>query len=85
MSGGGDLSSAPASAPAAAAPAAAAKKPQPKAGGGGGGLLAELSKKSTGDSAAQGLKKVTKDQQTWRKEVRLGTAFYCVCACGRVR
>ncbi|GMH99701.1 hypothetical protein TrVE_jg347 [Triparma verrucosa] len=66
MNGGIDLSSASASVPAKASPAATQK---PKIGGGGaGGLLAELSKKSTGDSAATGLKKVTKDQQTWRKE-----------------
>ncbi|GMH62636.1 hypothetical protein TL16_g10573 [Triparma laevis f. inornata] len=66
MNGGGELSAAASAAPAAPKPAAAQK---PKiGGGGGGGLLAELSKKSTGDSAATGLKKVTKDQQTWRKE-----------------
>mmetsp|Transcript_7446 Transcript_7446/g.13466 ORF Transcript_7446/g.13466 Transcript_7446/m.13466 type:complete len:467 (-) Transcript_7446:13-1413(-) len=69
MNGGIDLSSASASAPPKAAPASTAKPKVAVGGGGGaGGLLAELSKKSTGDSAATGLKKVTKDQQTWRKE-----------------
>lgn len=57
-----------ASAPAAAPKPTAAK---PAAGGGGiGNMMAELSKKknSDGTSAATGLKRVTKDQQTWRKE-----------------
>mmetsp|Transcript_11063 Transcript_11063/g.20272 ORF Transcript_11063/g.20272 Transcript_11063/m.20272 type:complete len:504 (+) Transcript_11063:77-1588(+) len=42
----------------------------PAATGGGGGIFAELQKKQTGegDSAATGLKKVSRDQQTWRKE-----------------
>lgn len=42
------------------------------AGGGAGGIFDELKKKQTGagDSAATGLKKVTKDQQTWRKEYK---------------
>lgn len=63
----------PSEAPAAAAaPAPAQSKPKALVGGGGRGLLAELAKKSTGDSAATGLKKVTKDQQTWRKEVSAG-------------
>ncbi|GMI46637.1 hypothetical protein TrCOL_g7605 [Triparma columacea] len=69
---GGDL---PSDAPAAAAPAAAKPKPKaPAAAGGAGGLLAELAKKKSGDSAATGLKKVTKDQQTWRKEFSGGDA-----------
>lgn len=44
----------------------------PAAGGGGGGIFAELKKKQTGagDSAATGLKKVGRDQQTWRKEFK---------------
>ncbi len=67
----GDLSAAPKAAP---APPPAAAKPKPAPGGGGGGLLAELAKKSTGDSAATGLKKVSKDQQTWRKEFSGGAA-----------
>ncbi|KAL9186964.1 hypothetical protein ACHAXT_010684 [Thalassiosira profunda] len=61
---------------AAPAPAPAAK-PKPALGGGGGGaagIFAELKKKQTGagDSAATGLKKVTRDQQTWRKEFKGG-------------
>ena len=71
-SGGNGASSkaatpAPAKAPAAAAPPAAA--------GGGAGIFAELKKKQTGDgtSAASGLKKVTRDQQTWRKEFKKPT------------
>ena len=56
---------------AAAAPAKATPSP---AGGGGGmaNIMAELSKKQTqdGSSAATGLKKVTKDMQTWRKEYK---------------
>jgi len=41
-----------------------------------GGLMAELAKKKTsaGDSAATGLKTVSKDQQTWRKEFAGGDA-----------
>jgi adenylyl cyclase-associated protein len=41
-------------------------------GAGAGDIFAELKKKQTGDgsSAATGLKKVTKDQQTWRKEYK---------------
>mmetsp|Transcript_24807 Transcript_24807/g.47509 ORF Transcript_24807/g.47509 Transcript_24807/m.47509 type:complete len:492 (+) Transcript_24807:177-1652(+) len=40
--------------------------------GGAGGLFAELQEKKTGagDSAATGLKKVARDQQTWRKEFK---------------
>ena len=38
--------------------------------GGGGGIFDELKKKQAGDSAATGLKKVTRDQQTWRKEYK---------------
>lgn len=52
---------------------AAAPKAAPAAGGGGAaGIFAELKKKQTGDgsSAATGLKKVTRDQQTWRKEYK---------------
>ena len=58
-------------------PVASAPKPAPaasSAGGGGGifGIFSELKKKQTGDgsSAATGLKKVTRDQQTWRKEFK---------------
>ena len=59
---------------AAAAPAPAAV-PAKAAGAGGGGMvniMAELAKKKTqdGSSAATGLKKVTKDMQTWRKEFK---------------
>jgi len=52
----------------AAAPAAAA------AGGGAAALFGELAVKRTNDgtSAATGLRKVTKDQQTWRKEFKGG-------------
>jgi len=52
------------------------QKPKPvataAAGGGMASLAAELASKrsSTGESAATGLKKVTKDQQTWRKEYK---------------
>jgi adenylyl cyclase-associated protein len=44
----------------------------PSAGGGAGGVFAELTKKKTddGSSAATGLKKVTREQQTWRKEYK---------------
>ena len=44
----------------------------PSAGGGAGGVFAELMKKKTddGSSAATGLKKVTREQQTWRKEYK---------------
>lgn len=64
---------APAAAPAAPKAAAAAATTKP-AGGGMGGLMAELGKKRTaaGDSAATGLKTVSKDQQTWRKEFKGG-------------
>eukprot|EP00568_Trieres_chinensis_P001456 CAMPEP_0183293338 /NCGR_PEP_ID=MMETSP0160_2-20130417/2056_1 /TAXON_ID=2839 ORGANISM="Odontella Sinensis, Strain Grunow 1884" /NCGR_SAMPLE_ID=MMETSP0160_2 /ASSEMBLY_ACC=CAM_ASM_000250 /LENGTH=497 /DNA_ID=CAMNT_0025454437 /DNA_START=89 /DNA_END=1582 /DNA_ORIENTATION=- len=57
----------PVAAPKPAAPAA----PKP-AGGGIGGVMAELAKKRTvdGASAATGLKKVTREQQTWRKEYK---------------
>ncbi|KAL7510765.1 hypothetical protein ACHAXN_009801 [Cyclotella atomus] len=54
-------------------PAPAASTPKPAAtAGAGGGIFEELKKKQTGagDSAATGLKKVTKDQQTWRKEYK---------------
>ena len=66
---------------AAATPATGAVK---KSGGGqarGGqaSIMAELAKKSTGNSAAVGLKKVTKDQQTWRKEFS-GGKFRFLCA-----
>lgn len=42
------------------------------AGGAAAGIFSELKKKQTGagDSAATGLKKVTRDQQTWRKEYK---------------
>lgn len=57
-------------APKAKSPASA----KPPAAGGAGGIFAELKKKQTdgGDSAATGLKKVTRDQQTWRKEYKAG-------------
>lgn len=47
------------------------KPPTPPAGGAA-GVFAELNKKRTtsGDSAATGLRKVTKEQQTWRKEFK---------------
>lgn len=53
----------------AAAAAVTKKAPGP---GGAGGIFAELQKKKTGegDSAATGLKKVSRDQQTWRKEYK---------------
>uniref|UniRef100_A0A7S3DXL2 C-CAP/cofactor C-like domain-containing protein n=1 Tax=Entomoneis paludosa TaxID=265537 RepID=A0A7S3DXL2_9STRA len=59
--------------PAAEAPATRPKPPALKgdaASGNVGGLIAELGtrKNSDGTSAATGLKKVTKDMQTWRKE-----------------
>ncbi|GMI25527.1 hypothetical protein TeGR_g6539, partial [Tetraparma gracilis] len=76
---GGKLEDAAGAAAAAAPPpapkaAAAPKKAAPA--GGAGGLMAELAKKKTagGDSAASGLKAVTKDQQTWRKEFSGGDA-----------
>jgi len=85
MNGGVDLADAASASPSSApAPVAAAKAsapaPAPRAGGGGGSLLAELSKKSTGDSAATGLKKVTKEQQTWRKEFSGGSGSSVVSA-----
>lgn len=42
----------------------------PAAAASGGGIFDELKKKQAGDSAATGLKKVTRDQQTWRKEYK---------------
>jgi len=53
-------------------PKTAAPKPAAPAAGGAGGIFAELKKKQTGDgaSAATGLKKVMRDQQTWRKEYK---------------
>jgi len=54
----------------ASAPAVA---PATKVGGGGmADIMGELAKKRTGDgsSAATGLKKVSRDQQTWRKEFK---------------
>lgn len=70
---GGDASAAAASAP-AAAPAPAAAKPAAAAAApaaGGAGLFAELNK---GGNITAGLKKVTKDQQTWRAEYKGGDA-----------
>jgi len=72
-------SDAPPPAPAAAAPAPAASASKPAGGpmgGGMGSMMAELAKKRTaaGDSAATGLKTVSKDQQTWRKEFAGGDA-----------
>ena len=54
---------------------AAAPAPAKNVSGGGGGMadiMGELAKKRTddGSSAATGLKKVTRDQQTWRKEFK---------------
>jgi len=48
------------------------KAPATTGGGGAANMFAELKKKQTGagDSAATGLKKVTRDQQTWRKEFK---------------
>ncbi len=59
----------PSSASAPTQPKAAAVKP---AGGGVGDMMKELASKRTNDgsSAATGLKKVTRDQQTWRKEYK---------------
>ncbi len=53
-------------------PAAAAPKAAPASGGSSAGIFAELKKKQTGDgsSAATGLKKVSRDQQTWRKDYK---------------
>jgi adenylyl cyclase-associated protein len=63
---------APPPAPAAAAPPAAA--PKAAEGGGVGGVMAELARKkaaaANGDSAAVGLKAVSKDQQTWRADYK---------------
>jgi adenylyl cyclase-associated protein len=61
---------APAPAPAAAKAAPAPKSPARK--GGLMGLMGELASKRTaeGSSAATGLKKVSRDQQTWRKEFK---------------
>mmetsp|Transcript_22141 Transcript_22141/g.48161 ORF Transcript_22141/g.48161 Transcript_22141/m.48161 type:complete len:495 (+) Transcript_22141:121-1605(+) len=54
-----------------AKPVPGAKDPA-AASGGAGGIFSELKKKQTGDgtSAATGLKKVARDQQTWRKEYK---------------
>ena len=54
--------------------APAASKASPAAAAGTAGIFAELKKKQTsaGDSAATGLKKVSRDQQTWRKEYKGG-------------
>jgi len=52
-------------------PASAPPPPKPSVVvGGGSSFMSELAKKKTadGDSAATGLKKVSRDQQTWRKE-----------------
>ncbi|KAL7539922.1 hypothetical protein ACHAXR_010285 [Thalassiosira sp. AJA248-18] len=57
--------------------AAAPSKPAvAKPRGAGGGIFDELKKKQTGagDSAATGLKKVSRDQQTWRKEFKKDAA-----------
>ena len=75
---GGDLSAASGAAAPPPPPAAAAKaapaRPNPMGGGGAGGLMAELAKKKSGegDSAATGLKTVTKDMQTWREDYKGG-------------
>jgi len=72
---GKDLSDAKvgeASKPAAAAPKAAPTTAAAASAGSGAGIFTELKKKQTGDgtSAATGLKKVSRDQQTWRKEFK---------------
>lgn len=77
---GGDVSdftataAAPAAAPAAAAPTpaapAAAPKPAPGGGGGGEGGIADLKNALSGFTTT-GLKKVTKDMQTWRSEYKV--------------
>jgi len=56
----------------APAPTAPVAKSAPAAVGGINAIMAELQLKqsSAGDSAATGLKKVTKDMQTWRKEFK---------------
>ena len=76
MSDFGPSADTPPPAPATAPKPAAKTKPAVGGGGGMGGLMAELGKKRTaaGDSAATGLKTVTKDQQTWRKEFSGGDA-----------
>lgn len=58
--------------PAAAAPTAATAPKAAPAAASAGGIFAELKNKQTGDgsSAATGLKRVTRDQQTWRKEYK---------------
>lgn len=71
---GVDLADAAAAISAAPAPA---PKPASKATGGGiTNIMAELSKKQSADgsSAATGLRHVTKDQQTWRKEFKKDAA-----------
>lgn len=69
---GGDATAAAASAPAPApAPARAAPAAAAAPAAGGAGLFAELNK---GGNITSGLKKVTKDQQTWRSEYKGGDA-----------
>jgi adenylyl cyclase-associated protein len=55
-----------------AKPTSAAAPSKPAAAAAGAGIFDELKKKQTGDgsSAATGLKKVTRDQQTWRQEYK---------------
>jgi adenylyl cyclase-associated protein len=55
-----------------AKPKSAAAPSKPAAAAAGAGIFDELKKKQTGDgsSAATGLKKVTRDQQTWRQEYK---------------
>ncbi|CAM9862612.1 unnamed protein product [Ectocarpus fasciculatus] len=65
FSGGGSAPPAPPAAARAAAPA------RPAMGGGNNALFGELSK---GLAVTSGLKKVTKDQQTWRKEFKADEA-----------
>lgn len=64
-----DFSGAPPSAASAAVTAAA--PPKPPAAGGAAGLFADLNK---GGAITSGLKTVTKDMQTWRKEFKGGDA-----------
>lgn len=54
----------------AGTPGAKSRRNLGTTGGNMAGLMGELSKRKDGDSAATGLKKVTKDQQTWRKEFK---------------
>ena len=69
---GGSSSSGGASSEKTVVPSSSSGTMKAPGGAGAGDIFAELKKKQTGDgsSAATGLKKVTKDQQTWRKEYK---------------